>query len=124
MTRQIANEGGAANSLGKLSGQFPKNFISWALEESIIPRCIPAGSSLVALNATRRIPPGVILFSLSGLMVMYAVFFVVTLYFGRKIIAKGPNLTLPAPRTVVQPTLVTEPAQHIPDQRPVEASQS
>jgi len=79
---------------------------------------------LRTVESASNLPPGVILFSLSGLMLMYAIFFVVTLYFGRKIVVKGPNLTLPAPRTVLQPTLVTEPAQHIPDQRPAEASQS
>ncbi|WP_448379721.1 cytochrome ubiquinol oxidase subunit I [Gloeomargarita sp.] len=78
---------------------------------------------LRTVESASALPPEVVLFSLSGLMVMYAIFFVVALHFGRKIIQKGPNLTLPAPRTALQPTLVTEPAQHLPDRRPVEASQ-
>ena len=76
------------------------------------------------MESASDLPPGVILFSLSGLMLMYAVFFVMTLYFGKKIIQKGPNLTLPMPRAAVQAALVIDPAQHIPDQRPAEASQS
>jgi cytochrome d ubiquinol oxidase subunit I len=54
---------------------------------------------------------------------MYSVFFVMTLYFGSRIIGKGPNLTLPAPQSLTQPVIAIEPAQHEPDQRPVEAQQ-
>ncbi len=99
-----------------------------AVECGWIVRCVGRQPWIVygelrTVESASDLPPGVILFSLSGLMLMYAIFFFVTLYFAQKIILKGPNLTLPAPRTVVQPTLVTDPAQHIPDQRPAEVSQ-
>jgi cytochrome d ubiquinol oxidase subunit I len=100
-----------------------------AIECGWMVRCIGRQPWIVygklrTVESASHVPPGVVLFSLSGLMVMYAIFFVMALYFGQKIIQKGPDLTLPVPRTALQPTLVTEPARHVPDQRPVEASQS
>ncbi|MCS7031125.1 MAG: cytochrome ubiquinol oxidase subunit I [Gloeomargarita sp. SKYG116] len=97
-----------------------------AVEAGWIVRCVGRQPWLVygqlrTVESASHLPPQLVLFSLSGLMLMYAVFFVMTLYFGRKIILKGPNLSLPAPRAAVQPTVVIEPAQHLPDQRPAEA---
>jgi cytochrome d ubiquinol oxidase subunit I len=45
------------------------------------------------------------------------------LYFGSQIIRKGPNLTLPMPGFDNQPAIESQPAEHIPEQRPVEAQQ-
>jgi cytochrome d ubiquinol oxidase subunit I len=78
---------------------------------------------LRTVDAASHIPPGEVLFSLVGLMSMYAVFFVAALYFGSRIIRKGPNLELPAPRTIIKPAIDIEPAQHGVDRRPAEAQQ-
>jgi cytochrome d ubiquinol oxidase subunit I len=46
------------------------------------------------------------------------------LYFGSRIIRKGPNLNLPVPGLDNQPEIEeNEPAEHIADRRPVEAQQ-
>jgi cytochrome d ubiquinol oxidase subunit I len=52
---------------------------------------------------------------------LYTVFFVAALYFGSRIIRKGPNLELPAPVPATRPVIVIEPARHEPDRRPAEA---
>ncbi|MEN9257175.1 MAG: cytochrome ubiquinol oxidase subunit I [Gloeomargarita sp. SRBZ-1_bins_9] len=95
-----------------------------AVEAGWMVRCVGRQPWLVygqlrTVESASDLPPQLVLFSLTGLMLLYAVFFVMALYFGRKIILKGPNLSLPAPRAAVQP--VIEPAQHLPDQRPAEA---
>jgi len=54
---------------------------------------------------------------------MYVVFLFAALYFGSRIVRKGPNLELPIPYEAIQPTLKIEPAEHKPDSRPAEAQQ-
>jgi cytochrome d ubiquinol oxidase subunit I len=51
------------------------------------------------------------------------VFLTAALFFGSRIIRKGPNLELPAPVIGSQPKLGIELAQHEPDRRPAEAQQ-
>ncbi|NET32344.1 MAG: cytochrome ubiquinol oxidase subunit I [Cyanothece sp. SIO1E1] len=97
-----------------------------AVETGWIVRCVgrqpwTVYGELRTAEAASNLPAGEILFSLSGLMAMYAVFFVTTLYFGSRIIRQGPNLTLPLPQAVVQPEAVT--VQHEPDRRPAEVQQ-
>ena len=53
---------------------------------------------------------------------MYAIFFVTALYFGSRIVQKGPNLDLPFPKTITQ-VIGIAPGQHEPDRRPTEAQQ-
>jgi cytochrome bd ubiquinol oxidase subunit I len=99
-----------------------------AVETGWIVRCVGRQPWIVygelrTLDSASHLPAGEVLFSLVGLATMYSVFFVVTLFFSSRIIRKGPNLTLPAPQSLKQPELDIEPAQHEPDQRPVEAQQ-
>ena len=97
-----------------------------AVETGWIVRCVGRQPWIVygqmrTIESASHIPAGEVLFSLTGLTAMYTVFLMATLYFGSRIIRKGPNLELPAPRTIVTPELNMQPAQHIPDQRPAEA---
>jgi cytochrome d ubiquinol oxidase subunit I len=91
-----------------------------AVETGWIVRCVgrqpwTVYGELRTVDAVSNLPPGEVLFSLTGLMAMYAVFFVATLYFGSKIIRKGPDLELPLP----QFTTLLDIPKHEPDQRPV-----
>jgi cytochrome d ubiquinol oxidase subunit I len=71
-------------------------------------------------ESASNLPPGEILFSFTGLMLMYAVFFVAFLFFASRIIRRGPNLDLPLPE-VSLPSFGQ--AEHTPDSRPAEAQQ-
>jgi cytochrome bd ubiquinol oxidase subunit I len=55
--------------------------------------------------------------------VVYTLLFICALFFGSKIIRKGPNLSLSLPKFKDQPAVDIEPAEFVPDQRPVEAQQ-
>ncbi|MEN9239470.1 MAG: cytochrome ubiquinol oxidase subunit I [Thermostichales cyanobacterium SZTDM-1c_bins_54] len=97
-----------------------------AVETGWIVRCVGRQPWLVygqlrTVDAASHVPAGEVLFSLTGLTLMYTVFLVAALYFASRIIAKGPDLQLPPPRTAVEPTLVIDPARHTPDRRPLEA---
>jgi cytochrome d ubiquinol oxidase subunit I len=127
-----------------LRGQFSVNLISeqkwllrsWifaaplgylAVETGWIVRCVGRQPWIVygqlrTVESASNLPAGEVLFSLVGLMTMYAVFFVATLYFGSRIVQKGPNLDLPCPKTVTQ-AIGIAPGQHEPDRRPAEAQQ-
>ena len=96
-----------------------------AVETGWIVRCVGRQPWIVyeelrTVESVSNLPSGEILFSLSGLMAMYVVFFFATLFFGSRIIRKGPNFDLVAPRTA---SLDMEPAQHELDRRPAEAQQ-
>lgn len=99
-----------------------------AVETGWIVRCVGRQPWLVygelrTLDAASKLPAGEVLFSLTGLTTMYVIFLGAALYFGSRIIRKGPNLELQAPLVGNQPKLGLELAQHAPDQRPVEARQ-
>jgi cytochrome bd ubiquinol oxidase subunit I len=74
-----------------------------AVEAGWIVRCVGRQPWIVygemrTLDSASHLPPGEVLFSLLGLTTMYLIFFFVTLYFGSKIIKKGPDLDLPIPQ--------------------------
>ncbi|MFB2834180.1 cytochrome ubiquinol oxidase subunit I [Floridanema evergladense] len=99
-----------------------------AVETGWIVRCVGRQPWIVygqlrTVNSASNLPPGEVLFSLIGLTSLYLVLFTAALYFGSRIVRKGPNLELPAPVFGNQPKLGIEPAQHEPDQRPAEAQQ-
>ncbi len=75
------------------------------------------------VESASNLPAGEVLFSLVGLTSMYVVFLTAALFFGSRIIRKGPNLELPAPVIGGQPKLGIDLAQHEPDRRPAEAQQ-
>jgi cytochrome d ubiquinol oxidase subunit I len=96
-----------------------------AVETGWIVRCVGRQPWIVygelrTVESASNLPPGEILFSFSGLMLMYSVFFVAMLFFGSRIIRNGPNVDLPEPN-VQLPRLMQ--AQHEPDSRPAEAQQ-
>jgi len=99
-----------------------------AVETGWIVRCVGRQPWIVygelrTVDSASHLPAGEVLFSLVGIASLYIVLFFTTLFFGSQIIRKGPNLELPAPRTIVQPTIDIEPAQHERDRRPAEAQQ-
>ncbi len=94
-----------------------------AVEAGWIVRCVGRQPWIVygelrTAEGVSHLPAGEVLFSLVGLTSMYAVFFLAALYFGSRIVRKGPNLELPAPRP---PVFGVPAAQHEPDRRPAEA---
>lgn len=97
-----------------------------AVETGWIVRCVGRQPWIVygemrTVDSASNLPAGEVLFSLVGLTTMYSVFLVMALYFGSRIVRKGPNMDLPAPVFGGQPKL--EPAQHERDRRPAEAQQ-
>ncbi len=99
-----------------------------AVETGWIVRCVGRQPWIVygelrTVDSASNLPAGEVLFSLIGLTSLYLVFFIAALYFGSRIVRKGPNLELPAPVFGNQPKLGIEPAQHEPDHRPAEAQQ-
>ncbi|AFY60480.1 cytochrome ubiquinol oxidase subunit I [Synechococcus sp. PCC 6312] len=98
-----------------------------AVETGWIVRCVgrqpwTVYGEIRTVDAASHLPAGEVLFSLIGFTVLYSALFVAALYFGSRIIRKGPNLSLPIPGVEVLPSLEI-PAQHQPDQRPIEAQQ-
>ena len=99
-----------------------------AVETGWIVRCVGRQPWIVygelrTVDSASNLPAGEVLFSLVGLTSMYVVFLIAALYFGSRIIRKGPNLELPIPGESVEPILNVEPAQHEPNSRPLEAKQ-
>lgn len=99
-----------------------------AVETGWIVRCVGRQPWIVygelrTLDSASHLPAGEVLFSLVGIGSLYTVLFFTTLFFGSRIVRKGANLELPAPRTIAQPAIDIEPAQHERDRRPAEAQQ-
>ncbi|GAA6614293.1 cytochrome ubiquinol oxidase subunit I [Scytonema sp. NUACC26] len=99
-----------------------------AVDSGWIVRCVGRQPwSVYGLLRTRdsasHIPASNVLTSLTLFTATYALLFVATLYFGSRIIRKGPSLDLPIPGDETQPAVDTTPAQFVPDERPVEAQQ-
>lgn len=89
-----------------------------AVETGWIVRCVGRQPWIVygelrTAESASNLPPGEILFSLSGITTMYIVFLIGALYFGSRIIRKGPNLELPPPQ-------IATITPHTPDSRPAE----
>lgn len=99
-----------------------------AVECGWIVRCVgrqpwTVYGELRTADMATPLPAPEVLTSLLGFAAMYSMLFVGALYFGSRIIRKGPNLELPLPQSVSKDTLEVEPMQHQPDQRPVETQQ-
>jgi cytochrome d ubiquinol oxidase subunit I len=99
-----------------------------AVEAGWIVRCVGRQpwtlyGQIRTADAASHIPASNVLTSLITFAVIYPILFVATLYFGSRIIRKGPNLELPVPGLDNQPAVDTTPAEFVPDQRPVEAQQ-
>ncbi len=73
-------------------------------------------------DGVSTLPPGNVVTTLILFTVVYSILLVTTLYFASRIINEGPNLSLPLPGDDGQ-FIKTEPAEALPDRRPVEAQQ-
>jgi cytochrome d ubiquinol oxidase subunit I len=99
-----------------------------AIESGWIVRCVGRQpwamyGQIRTVDAASNLPPGEVLGSLLSFAVVYSLLFVSALYFGSRIIRKGPDLSRPVPNLENVVGLDTTPAEHTPDQRPVEARQ-
>ncbi|MBZ8180440.1 cytochrome ubiquinol oxidase subunit I [Oscillatoria salina] len=99
-----------------------------AVESGWIVRCVGRQPWIVynqirTVDAASNLPPGNVLTSLTGFAVTYTLLFFTALYFGSRIIRRGPRLDLPVPGVETKPAVDTKPGQFIPDERPVEAKQ-
>jgi cytochrome d ubiquinol oxidase subunit I len=99
-----------------------------AVESGWIVRCVGRQpwtlyGKIRTADAASHVPASNVLTSLVMFAVIYSIPFGATLYFGRRIILAGPNLSLPLPKLENAPAIDTTPAALIPDQRPTEAQQ-
>jgi cytochrome d ubiquinol oxidase subunit I len=75
------------------------------------------------VDAASNLPPENVLTTLIGFALVYTVLFFAALYFGSRIIRRGPKLDLPIPGESDRPAVDTTPGQFAPDERPAEAQQ-
>ena len=99
-----------------------------AVESGWIVRCVgrqpwTVYGQIRTVDAAANLPPGEILGSLISFASIYTLLLFSALYFGTRIIRKGPNLELSIPGIDNEPGLDVTPAEHKPDRRPVEAQQ-
>jgi cytochrome bd ubiquinol oxidase subunit I len=98
-----------------------------AVESGWIVRCVGRQPWVVygqirTADGVSNLPPEVVLTSLLCFAGIYTLLLISALYFGSRILRKGPNLNLPAPGLQEkEPDFDIAPAEHLPDQRPVEA---
>jgi cytochrome d ubiquinol oxidase subunit I len=99
-----------------------------AVESGWIVRCVGRQPWVVygqirTAEGVSNLPASEVLTSLLIFAAVYTTLFICALFFGSRIIRRGPNLELPVPGIENQPAVETEPAKFIPDQRPIEAQQ-
>lgn len=95
-----------------------------AVESGWIVRCVgrqpwTVYGEIRTADAVSNLPAGDVLTSLSIFLVLYTVLFFSALFFGSRIIAKGPDFDLPLPGDDKDLPVEIESAQHIPDSRPI-----
>lgn len=99
-----------------------------AVETGWIVRCVGRQPWIVyneirTVDAVSSLPPGDVLASLSGFIATYSLLFFTALYFGSRIIRRGPRFDLPIPGVESKPAVNITPGEFLPDERPVEAKQ-
>jgi cytochrome d ubiquinol oxidase subunit I len=99
-----------------------------AIESGWIVRCVgrqpwTVYGQIRTTDAASHLPAGEVLFSLTVITILYSVLFVSAMYFGSRIIRKGPDLNLPVPGGEIKTVIATESVSHIPDSRPLETPQ-
>lgn len=105
----------------------PLGFI--AIDSGWIVRCVGRQpwtlyQRIRTVDSASHVPASNVLTSLISFAIVYSLLFVATLYFGSRIIRRGPNLDLPVPRVeTIRPAIDTTPGEFVPDERPVEAQQ-
>ncbi len=99
-----------------------------AVESGWIVRCVgrqpwTVYGQIRTVDAVSNVPASNVLTSLLSFSGVYTLLFCAALFFGSRIIRKGPNLNLPLPSSETQEGVNTEPGQFIPDERPLETQQ-
>ncbi|GJD24059.1 cytochrome bd ubiquinol oxidase subunit I [Rivularia sp. IAM M-261] len=99
-----------------------------AIDTGWIVRCVgrqpwTVYNQLRTVDSVSKLPPSNVLTTLICYATVYTMLLFAALYFGSRIIRKGPNLSLPIPGIESQPALDTKPGEFVPDERPVEAQQ-
>ncbi|RUT09170.1 cytochrome ubiquinol oxidase subunit I [Dulcicalothrix desertica PCC 7102] len=99
-----------------------------AIDTGWVVRCVgrqpwTVYNQLRTVDSVSKLPPSNVLTTLICYATVYTMLLFAALYFGSRIIRKGPNLNLPIPGIESQPALDTKPGEFVPDERPVEAQQ-
>lgn len=99
-----------------------------AVESGWIVRCVGRQpwtlyGQIRTVDSASNLPASNVLTSLTGFALVYSFLFICVLYFGSRIIRRGPRLDLPIPGVETKPAVETTPGQFIPDERPAEAQQ-
>lgn len=100
-----------------------------AVDSGWIVRCVGRQPWILygqirTVDGASNVPANNVLVSLTSFAVVYSILFVGVLYFGSRIIRRGPNLELPMPGVEPdRPAIDTTPGEFVPDERPVEAQQ-
>jgi cytochrome d ubiquinol oxidase subunit I len=99
-----------------------------AVESGWIVRCVgrqpwSVYGLLRTTDSVSNVPASNVLTSLTLFASTYSLLFFAALYFGSRIIRRGPRLDLPIPGVESKPAVDTTPGQFIPDERPAEAQQ-
>lgn len=99
-----------------------------AIESGWIVRCVgrqpwTVYEQIRTVDAVSNLPASNVLTSLTGFATVYTVLFFTALYFGSRIIQRGPNFKLPVPGVESKPAVETKPGEFVPDQRPIETQQ-
>lgn len=99
-----------------------------AIESGWIVRCVGRQpwvlyGKIRTADGVSNLPASNVLTTLILFTTVYSILLFTTLYFASRIIGEGPNLSLPLPDINGQFLISTEPAELVPDQRPVEAQQ-
>lgn len=93
-----------------------------AVESGWIVRCVgrqpwAVYGEIRTADAVSNLPPSNVLTSLLIFISIYTLLFFSALFFGSRIIRKGPDFDLPIPGEEAE--VILNPAQHIPDSRPI-----
>ncbi|TVP65043.1 MAG: cytochrome ubiquinol oxidase subunit I [Nodularia sp. (in: Bacteria)] len=100
-----------------------------AVDSGWIVRCVGRQpwtlyKEIRTVDAASHLPASNVLVSLTSFATVYSLLFIAALYFGSRIIRRGPNLDLPIPGgETTKPAVETTPGEFIPDERPTEAQQ-
>ncbi|MBV6622534.1 MAG: cytochrome ubiquinol oxidase subunit I [Rivularia sp. (in: Bacteria)] len=98
-----------------------------AVESGWIVRCVgrqpwTVYGQIRTADAASNLPAQTVLSSLIVYAAIYSLLFVAALFFGSRIIRRGPKFDLPIPGEE-KPPIETDSAEHLPNQRPAEAQQ-
>ncbi|YAF95528.1 MAG: cytochrome ubiquinol oxidase subunit I [Nodularia sp. CChRGM 3473] len=105
----------------------PLGFI--AIDTGWIVRCVGRQPwtlyrQIRTVDSVSHLPPSNVLVSLTGFTISYMLLLVAYIYFGSRIIRRGPNFDLPVPGIeVARPAIETTPGEFVPNERPTEAQQ-